>query len=393
MTVIKKHEKQMLAFLNAYINNRKIKSYENIEWENIDILAHKHILIPFLYEYVDDELIEEGLKDKWQKYSQDIVKRNYHLLFTAKYVLGKLSENGIDVVVLKGVGIAALYPVPEIRKSGDVDLLLLDNTQMDKAVEVLAKYGFDVEEKQSASHHVELRSPEGIIIEVHSSFSEKFEDDITNKCLDKMIQEVRKNVKSQNCMGIDFLVLEDGYQAFHLLIHMLQHFWREGFGIRMLADWVVFWNREISEKQVLLYKNLVHECGLEGFEQMITGICHYYLGLKHLHGEVMQKRDCDIYLREILDAGEFGRSQSDRMVVMNDKGIAGYIKTFWKQVKVNYPKYSKVIALWPILCVMTFIKFTRNNKRLNRPSILKILRKADDRSKIITELNLFKRMG
>mgnify|MGYP007135796357 CR=1 FL=1 len=37
----------------------------------------------------------------------------------SRYVTGLLKDAGIDTILLKGSGVAGLYPVPELRKSGE----------------------------------------------------------------------------------------------------------------------------------------------------------------------------------------------------------------------------------------------------------------------------------
>ena len=59
-----------------------------------------------------------------QERSTQTVWQSYRLLFMSRYVTGLLKDAGIDTILLKGSGVAGLYPVPELRKSGDVDLLV-----------------------------------------------------------------------------------------------------------------------------------------------------------------------------------------------------------------------------------------------------------------------------
>ena len=77
--------------------------------------------------------------------SRTTVRQSYHLLFLTRDLVRLLEERGIPVLVLKGCGVAELYPVPELRKSGDVDVLIPGNC-VEAAAELLEKEGFSVKE-------------------------------------------------------------------------------------------------------------------------------------------------------------------------------------------------------------------------------------------------------
>ena len=74
--------------------------------------------------------------------------------------------------------------------------------------------------------------------------------------------------------------MEDAYHAYELLLHMLQHFLRAGFGVKLLCDWVVLWNRGLNEEERQQYLKMVNDSGIKGFSDMITICCIKYLGLK-----------------------------------------------------------------------------------------------------------------
>ena len=90
-------------------------------------LADRHRVLPLLYDVLAPKLPEEDENRKrLEKRSAETVRQSYRLLFLGKYVTGLLREHGIETVLLKGSGTAGLYPVPELRKSGDIDLLVAD---------------------------------------------------------------------------------------------------------------------------------------------------------------------------------------------------------------------------------------------------------------------------
>ena len=80
----------------------------------------------------------------------------------SRYVTGLLKDAGIDTILLKGSGVAGLYPVPELRKSGDVDLLVENGKMAQEAGRCLQVHGFVAESGHQENHHLTYMSPEGI---------------------------------------------------------------------------------------------------------------------------------------------------------------------------------------------------------------------------------------
>ena len=139
-------------------------------------LADRHRVLPLLYDVLAPKLPEEDENRKrLEKRSAETVRQSYRLLFLGKYVTGLLREHGIETVLLKGSGTAGLYPVPELRKSGDIDLLVADQKAGEKAYEVLHEHGFRKAPEQHAHHHIVCVGTEQIGIEIHVALAEPFD--------------------------------------------------------------------------------------------------------------------------------------------------------------------------------------------------------------------------
>ena len=129
------------------------------------------------------------------------------------------------------------------------------------------------------------------------------------------------------------------------------------------------------------------------FTEVLTWICVAYLGLpeEQFAWELPQIGDERMFLREILDAEEFGTGGSSRMVVMQGGGLVGYVREFHHQMHLNYPKAGKVFLCWPVTWCLTLIRFLYNNRKLNRGSAREIMREASRRSNLAKQLGLFRR--
>lgn len=91
-------------------------------------------------------------------------------------------------------------------------------------------------------------------------------------------------------------------------------------------------------------------------------------------------------LRDILDAGEFGYSEAERMVGMDGSSAAAYAREFQHQMHLNFPAAGKCPLFWPVLWAATLARFLQNNRKLKRPSVGRIMKKARSRGELVQRL-------
>lgn len=369
-------------------------------WQKFIDIADKHGVLSLLYDVLSGgEVLPASLRQRLKVISNSIILQNYHLLFLSRTVIELLEKADIPAVILKGCTTSEFYPVPELRKSGDVDVLLLNKDDIKKTEEVLTKAGFKKNEEQMVHHHIAFVTKEGIEIEMHVMFAEPFDNNKTNRCLEKIYNDCKEQVNKKDVMGVMLPVLDDGYHAFYLLLHMLQHFLRSGFGLKLFCDWVAYFRHDIDEKQCKIFMQLVNECGLLMFAQTVTAACVGYLGLSASKVSFIFEEEITIekakqlsknMMFEVVEAEEFGHSSIDRMVIVRGSGINGYIREFHHQMHLNYPKCGKIFLFWPVLWIATLIRFIYNNRKIRKTTSVDILKKAKKRSRLLKEIELFK---
>lgn len=170
----------------------RLKQQET-DWESILSIADCHRVLPLLYDVLENILPEDGADWKRvQERSTQTVWQSYRLLFMSRYVTGLLKDAGIDTILLKGSGVAGLYPVPELRKSGDVDLLVENGKMAQEAGRCLQVHGFVAESGHQENHHLTYMSPEGIRLELHSALVEPFDSTEVNTFLEKCQKDFLK---------------------------------------------------------------------------------------------------------------------------------------------------------------------------------------------------------
>ena len=394
--IFSKEEEWLIHLLrNALVKEGQTKMPEDIQKAEIAKLFHiakKHAVSSLLYDRIrEDEVLGKNCSLVEPEVRQ-VVMQSYRLLFLTKYIVGILEEAGIPVVVLKGVATASLYPVPETRKTGDVDLLVPDSIEAEKIKSIMMQAGFEMSKEQHANHHIAFVSDEGICIEIHTMLAEPFAYKRINQAMRGHMTECWQHIQRVSCMGVVLPILDKPFHAYELLLHMLQHFVHSGFGLKLLCDWVVLWNKDWTKEEMGRYESLLKESGLQRFSDVISAVCIRFLGLsmKNPVGADVGYETEENFMREILDAEEFGHSDQNRMVMMNGTGIGAYAREFHHQMQLNYPRAGRCFLLWPILWLSTLVKFLRNNQKVRNTSANKILKEASRRSGLMKELDLFR---
>lgn len=445
-----REERELLRLLKAALacnsDREKIKSSgqtDDINYEKLFAMAQAHQVLPLLYDVLETAAQEEAVnatetaaqeeamnatetavheeagnapecmgtwRTVWQQAARRTVSQNYHLLFTGKFLIGLLREADIPVALLKGTATSAYYPVPELRKSGDVDLYLLKEGDLPKTRALFLAHGMTVKEEQHSLHHLVMQTAEGIVVELHTLIAEPFDNTAMNIYLEKCRELFAAHTEEKEIMGVTLPVLTGACHAYELLLHMLQHFLRAGFGLKLLCDWVVLWKKGMPGEEQQLYKKLITESGLKGFSDVVTAACVEYLGLpgesvsflksnlKEDTAEVSGKgvRTAEdtlqaAFLRDVLDSEEFGKTSEDRMVAVSGSGFGAYTREFHHQMHLNFPRAGKCFLLWPLLWCMTLVRFLRNNRKIRHTSVRAVLENAKSRGELVKRLFLFEK--
>ena len=197
--------------------------------------------------------------------------------------------------------------------------------------------------------------------------SEPFENELINKSINDVLPEYSCHITHHEILGYTIACTDESHHAFYLMLHMLQHFLRAGFGLKLLCDWCVFWKRNIDEEQRTDFLRLIKHCRMENFTKSITRLCIIYLGLSFENVAFLFKED-------------------DKMLILSPK-----YQNIGILMKLSHKRSSKYVILWPCLWVHTLIVFLRNNKRIRKTTVEEIFKKARIRSRIIKEIKLFER--
>lgn len=158
---------------------------------------------------------------------------------------GFYEEEGIGLMLLKGVGLSTYWPRPDHRPVGDIDVFLMDKStgsglpvwkRADKAME--EKLGIAAD---NSHHHHSVYTYKGVMVENHYDF--------INVHSHRSNRRIEADFKRLSGSGAEESVWADGARiyfpspllnALYVVRHSACHFAAEGMNLRQLLDWALF---------------------------------------------------------------------------------------------------------------------------------------------------------
>ncbi len=320
------------------------------------------------------------------------------MLQIQREILDLLEQHGIPCAVLKGTSAACLYPHPELRVPGDIDILV-SRDKLTATCEILSAQGFH--QTQAAEKHTCLQKLD-ICVEVHtmvSVFPENEKGFFTRSFMAGALQ----HTASASIGDTSFPVLTGMYQIIALLAHMEQHLSDSGIGLRQLCDWAVTVDAQrdqIGDKQLVF----LDRCGLLSFAKTVTKICEKHLGLPSFSwSEGVDEALADALMEDILKGGNFQTQGQQRPFagVLTDaynvddslktSTMHSYFQYIRKRISYDYPwaKSRLWLAAFGIFFPARWTVRMLLGKR-RKFSIKQAVHSARQREQLLRKLKLYK---
>ncbi len=150
-------------------------------------------------------------------------------------------DNGIRHLFIKGAALRPLYPVPEVRTSGDADVIV-DKCHLSKAAALLKEKGFRIHHQTDIEIDMQYHAEEYEIKTQINAINASSTDYFANLFDEKL------------CNTADGIVysFKPSIHLAYITLHILKHFKSGGAGIRQLCDMdVLLRNTEINLNEYL----------------------------------------------------------------------------------------------------------------------------------------------
>lgn len=184
-------------------------------------------------------------------------------------------DNGMEVLLLKGIGVAANYPVPSHRESGDLDIFLYGDHE--KGNQLIESLGIPVNRDDSKHSTFFFKYTP---VENHLNFLD-VEHFQTNKNLELHLHEILSTQGHQTIYidEVEVRIPTPDFTALFLTRHDITHFLASGLVLRHLCDLSLFFSRHASSINFKeFYKILEQESQLKLFTSFMD-LAQKYLGM------------------------------------------------------------------------------------------------------------------
>lgn len=222
------------------------------DWDKLFSLSTKQQLHPIIFEVLD--LYDPNFKSyaNYSKWKGSFTANAFRLAFffnKIKLLLNELDEKNISVVMLKGSVYRELYPIPELRTMGDVDLIIKKD-QVDEFARILKSYNFErkVDQGHLEEDGYEFESLENLPgIEAFFSLREDFRDNFDPKYQeDTLPYKEFKNIVKLSPLSA----------TVHHIAHFAKHFYTSGAGVRFLSDLYLLLVNHTKEERIKLVEEI-----------------------------------------------------------------------------------------------------------------------------------------
>lgn len=362
----------LLELLRSFMGGEVLDLTEkSISWERIYQLALMHNVLPMAYEaaYQNNGFGElpENFRIAWKRQTIATVMNQMQRTSRFLQVYQRIMDEGLQVLVVKGLICRQLYVKPDHRTSNDEDLLV-DGRDFERCHQIFVEEGLvteqetDLKQKDVVSYH---DPGSGLHIELHQQlFSE--ESAAYGNFNGIFKQSIEKHIV-QTVDGVPIMTMNYTDHMLFLICHSLKHFLHSGFGVRQICDMVMFANtygEKIEWNYIMKQLRQIHG---DVFWINLVDIGERYLGFSrekaYFYPETYGiQMDSEALLEDIFEAGVFGKSSENRVHSSNitlgayaDSGNSTsntLLQTIFPKRKYltgRYPILQKVPVLLPVM--------------------------------------------
>ena len=313
-------QKQMMLSVAAYRQGNtiaeQVSGLSDSDWRKLHQLSGIHKLTLIVYEMLwrspgfcgnDTELL-----GRWRQ--ETIIQAVAQARRTQRIIeiSAILQQHKIAHAVVKGIICRVLYSRPDLRISGDEDLLIAEESKAQCQL-LLEQNGLELQTDASSddvAHWVDKQT--GLHIELHTKlFSSQREED---QFLNELFKEQLSHTVLVDVLGGQIQTFHPTYHFVFLVSHALKHFLTGGFGVRTICDVVTFAERYSDQIHHQTATVLLERVNARLFLDQLFAIGQEWWGFDVVASgwNYTQTPDAAELLQDCLDAGIYGQSSMSR---------------------------------------------------------------------------------
>lgn len=267
---------EKLFFLQTISNHLKREKTivpDGLNWDLIIQYAQDHKIEGILYYQCKDYLKKQPqLVDAYKTLLKEYYKSIYRYIKIEKTVnelQRALNEEEIPFLIVKGIMISQLYPIPALRTMCDIDVVLINEHDREKANEILNRIGFVT--KKGAFEWNLYRDGIGVELHDHLVYGENDNSERSN-----LFCGFSNHITH---VGNECYELNKDYHFVYLIEHLRKHFTSHGVGFRQFIDIAILCLEYGTEFDWIWIEENCRKVQLWDFVKHVLSFCCEWWGL------------------------------------------------------------------------------------------------------------------
>ena len=296
MNLLANSECVLLALIRAALNKsyaddqlaKVLGSLTQDDWIRVARLAAKQSVVAMAYDGLEAVVASAGEtfaaanRQNTAWWSDFVIEWGSQVLFHesnyAKYekavhnLATFYTEHDMRMLVLKGYGLSLLWPKPNHRPTGEIDIVLLGDEAWKKG-DMLIHDELGIEVDNSLPKHSVFKF-QGYAVENHFTFLSVHGHQSTARA-----EKYLKGLPEDYIVHDSMLFPSADFNALFLLRHMAEHFASVDMSLRLLMDWAMFVKAYSNDIHWDVYLDMIRSLGMERFLAVVNAICMEDFGL------------------------------------------------------------------------------------------------------------------
>ena len=356
-----KNQQVLLELVSAGLWNREVQLLpsDNIDFTQIYRLAQEQSVLGIVLAGLEFSSVKppQVLLLQWIGEVQVLEQQNKAMNLFIEKLIGILRNADIYALLVKGQGIAQCYEKPLWRSCGDVDFFLSEDNYR-KAIQVLRPIASSIDEENEYNKHLAM-TIDGWSVELHGTLRSGLWQGIDHG-LDKVQNAVFYEGKVRSWMnGHTQVILPAADEdVVFVFAHILQHFYKEGIGLRQICDLCrLLWTKKDSLNQKLL-ESRIKSMGVMTEWKAFAALVVDYLGMPveaipYYSDSRKWSRKARKIMEFVLETGNFGHNR-DYSYYKKYPFVIFKAISFWRHIK-DFGRYFVIFPLDAIKVTWTRI--------------------------------------
>lgn len=253
------------------------KNSMNIDWDDFLKFCNRQGIIGLIFDALERSnlKIPQRTLFEWISYSESIKQQNIVTNLRVCEINRFFKHKGYRSVILKGQVNGLMYPKPELRTPGDIDIWVDGNRKelIKLILSVTPESHYDV-------YHMKFPMYKDVMVEVHYLPAVML-NKILNRRLQNYIRELKETQFANQIIldGQEISCLTDGFNLVYQMLHMYGHFFESRNSFKQLIDYyylLIHTNFDTSAREAV---QLLSDLHLTKYATGIMWIMNQIFGL------------------------------------------------------------------------------------------------------------------